>query len=229
MLSPYPQTSDQAGKTWHGKHTNLQGTLKIMTIKSFITLGSGLVAWIVSRCYSLSDRDDYVNELSRFVPVDIFGYCGTLSCSYENEADCLKTIEHNYKFYLSFENGVCDDYVTEKLFRAFNISVIPIVLGGADYSSFAPHKSYIDVNDFESIEKLAEYLKYLDSNTTAFAEYFEWKYYFRARDDIEKYIFCDVCKALNEDSSTKVYEDLDQWWRKEAHCKAKGTLPWSKK
>jgi hypothetical protein len=46
---------------------------------------------------------------------------------------------------------------------------------------------------------------------------------------VQKYIFCDVCKALNEDSSNKVYEDLDQWWSKDAHCKAKGTLPWSKK
>ncbi len=87
-------------------------------------------------------------------------------------------LESKYKFYLSFENSVCEDYVTEKFFKVLNYNKIPIVLGGANYAKFAPSKSYIDVRDFQPIGQLAEYLKYLDKNKTAYSEYFEWKSYF---------------------------------------------------
>jgi alpha-1,3-fucosyltransferase len=183
---------------------------------------------MVSNCNSQSDREDYANQLGKYVQVDVYGHCGKLSCLSKDEATCRKMVDENYKFYLSFENSVCDDYVTEKLFKVFGMTVIPIVLGGANYSSVAPHKSYIDVNDFGSVEKLAEYLKYLDSNTTAFAEYFEWKRYFNVTDNYKKTIFCDVCKALHENSEHKIYDNLGQWWQKDAHCKTKGNFPWSK-
>jgi alpha-1,3-fucosyltransferase len=86
---------------------------------------------------------------------------------------------------------MCEDYVTEKLWKVMNHSVVPIVLGGANYSKLVPHKSVINALDFESPQKLAEYLQYLDKNTTAYAEYFVWKHYFRARNDYGR-VFCQV-------------------------------------
>jgi hypothetical protein len=56
-----------------------------------------------------------------------------------------------YKFYLSFENSVCEDYVTEKFWKVLDYSIIPVVLGGANYSKFAPTKSYINARDFGTI------------------------------------------------------------------------------
>jgi alpha-1,3-fucosyltransferase len=97
----------------------------------------------------------------------------------------------NYKFYLSFENAMCEDYVTEKLWKVINHTVVPVVLGGANYSKIVPQKSVINALDFESPQKLAEYLQYLDKNATAYAEYFEWKLYFRARIDYGR-VFCQV-------------------------------------
>ena len=41
-----------------------------------------------------------------------------------------------YKFYLSFENSLCVDYITEKLWRILYFNVVPVVLGAADYSQF---------------------------------------------------------------------------------------------
>ncbi len=64
-----------------------------------------------------------------------------LSCSHFRE----------YKFYLSFENSVCEDYVTEKFWKVLDYSVIPVVLGGANYSKFAPAKSYINIRDYATI------------------------------------------------------------------------------
>ena len=36
-----------------------------------------LVAWVVSNCKTPSKREDYVFELKKHIPVDIFGKCGT--------------------------------------------------------------------------------------------------------------------------------------------------------
>jgi alpha-1,3-fucosyltransferase len=104
-------------------------------------------------------------------------------------------LESKYKFYLSFENSCCEDYVTEKFFKVLNYNIIPIVLGGANYSKIAPSKSYINVRDFQSISRLAEYITYLDKNQTAYAEYFEWKNYFRVVVDF-KNPFCNVCQVI---------------------------------
>ena len=43
----------------------------------------------------------------------------------------------SYKFYLSLENALCHDYITEKFYLAIQAGALPIVYGGgskADYS-----------------------------------------------------------------------------------------------
>ena len=60
-------------------------------------------------------------------------------------------IERNYKFYLAFENSICRDYATEKLYNALLFHTVPIVYGGADYKAIGlPSNSYIDVRNFNS-------------------------------------------------------------------------------
>jgi len=114
-------------------------------------------------------------------------------CLIRNEDYCFRMMENEYKFYISFENSVCKDYVTEKFMKIARYNIVPIVLGGADYERLAPAKSYINVMDFKSPAHLAEYLKYLDSNDTAYAEYFEWKQHFRIAAD-DRQFFCQICK-----------------------------------
>ena len=132
--------------------------------------------------------------------------------------ECLSLVEKKYKFYLSFENAFCDDYVTEKFWRILGLQVIPVVLGGANYSEIAPKKSFINVNDFQSPAELAKYLLYLDANVTAYAEYFEWKKYFD-RFEASPKVFCNLCEALNDEQlKEKVYSDFKHWWLDESHC-----------
>lgn len=96
-------------------------------------------AWFVSNCYSRSGREVFVVELQRVLAlsnlnVDVYGDCGTLSCSRDNEDVCNAIIEKDYYFYLSFENSFAEDYVTEKLLNALQNYAVPIVYGGANYS-----------------------------------------------------------------------------------------------
>ena len=42
----------------------------------------------------------------------------------------------------------CRDYVTEQFFNMHNLNMIPVVLGGANYSAIAPPHSFIDAADF---------------------------------------------------------------------------------
>ncbi|CAG2163711.1 unnamed protein product, partial [Oppiella nova] len=81
------------------------------------------VAWIVSNCHSDGNREEYVRELAKYIDVDIYGRCGHYECPRDDS--CLKMITKKYKFYLSFENSLCKDYVTEKLFRIAEYDIIP--------------------------------------------------------------------------------------------------------
>ena len=56
------------------------------------------------------------------------------------------------QFYLSLENSLCADYVTEKFWKVLGHNVIPVVLNGANMSNIAPNHSYIDFKDFNSIK-----------------------------------------------------------------------------
>ena len=113
---------------------------------------------------------------------------------------------------MSFENSICTEYITEKFWRTLRLPVIPVVLGPSpDYKKVAPPKSYIDVNDFNSVEELAKYLKYLDQNDEEYLSYFKW------RKDFDMFYsnnaYCTLCKKLNDPlEPPKVYENLRAWY-----------------
>ena len=195
---------------------------------------TGWVAWVVSRCFTHSRREEYVNLLKKHIPVDVFGRCGSKLC----DSDCFDRIAKDYRFYISIENSLCTDYVTEKFFSRMNdFDAILIVLqpnnslgGGYDnYAKIAPENSFIDATKFESPEALAQYLKQVGNNEDEFRSFFQWrKKYSISRADFQP--FCDLCKKLHEDDlPRKSYSDIREWWvggtkpdisTSKAHCHA---------
>lgn len=129
--------------------------------------------------------------------MDVYGKCGKLHCDIANTEECYDFVEKDYFFYLSFENTLCKDYVTEKLFLLMQRYVIPIVYGGADYTKFVPPHSYIDVNNFQTIKQLAEFLRNLANNPEAYASYFWWKKYYQVEDTTQSTL-CDLCEKLHD-------------------------------
>ena len=92
------------------------------------------------------------------------------------------------------------------------MSVVPIVRSGGviDYKALMPKYSYIDTYDYASPKELADYLRYLDSNDTAFIQYFTWKKDFLLA-DYENNI-CDFCAKLNEPIKPKIYHDIYEFF-----------------
>ena len=75
-----------------------------------------LVSWMVSNCNSLL-RKSFVHELQKYITVDVFGRCSGQfgkSRACQSGAETCRNIIKQYKFYLSFENALCEDYITEK-------------------------------------------------------------------------------------------------------------------
>ena len=178
-----------------------------------------LAAWAVSHCSTQSLRERYVKQLQIFIPVDVYGACGNFSCGTLGREGCLEMINRTYKFYLSFENALCKDYVTEKLYGMMHRGgIVPVVLGGANYTKLLPPRSYIDVRDFTSPKQLALYLRYLDKHDDLYNEYFEWKNRFRIVQEefwMGPSMYCRVCEYIHRtQNQTKRYPDMFSWWNK---------------
>lgn len=181
-----------------------------------ITKRPNKIAWLVSHCDTVSKREIIYEKLRQFIEIDKYGHCKDgLNCSGRMSEECYDYLEQNYKFYLSFENAICDEYVTEKLFNILKRNLVPIVYGGADYKKCAPPHSYINVEDFDTVEQLAEYLNYLLQNTEEYLKYFEWKHNYTINDieTTRQNIICIMCEKLNKQPlQTKIYEDIVLWW-----------------
>ena len=98
--------------------------------------------------------------------------------------------------------------------------MVPIVMGGADYTKLAIPGSYINVLDFKTVKELAEYLQYLDKNNTAYNEYFKWRLKYKVS---LRYWFslCNICERFNDLPETKVYDDFEGFWAKQGRCNEK--------
>lgn len=122
-------------------------------------------------------------------------------------------LQREYRFYLSFENSLCTDYVTEKLYRALEHDVVPVVFGGADYDRFLPAGSYINAMDFKSPSQLASYLLHLMKDDDAYLNFFRWKERFRVeKEPLDGW--CRLCQLLNDPAKTaeKKSYDIALWW-----------------
>ena len=202
-------------------------TSQIRSYQSFASRPK-LVAWIVSHCNPPSKRQYFVAELQKYIPVSIYGLCAELDCV--PKKNCYAHVSETHKFYLSLENSLCSDYITEKLFNPLKYNLVPVVYGGSDsqdYSQIAPEHSYIDARNFSSAKQLAEYLLYLDGNDAEYLRYFEWKSKYRTVGPIG---WCNLCQRIYEHlqllpkssdklktslegrSKYKWYEDPWNWW-----------------
>ncbi|XP_067949482.1 alpha-(1,3)-fucosyltransferase C-like [Watersipora subatra] len=149
--------------------------------------------WLVSHCTAAkkkdriySAREEYVTELSKHISIDVFTSADQQMCfrRFKGLLNIYPNTEDpeiaDYMFYLSFENNLCKDYITEKLWKvlALNGTTIPVVLGGLsikDYEAVAPPNSFVHVRNFTSPKELAEHLTRVSQDDNAFHYYHQWR------------------------------------------------------
>ncbi|XP_066974247.1 alpha-(1,3)-fucosyltransferase C-like [Macrobrachium rosenbergii] len=195
-----------------------------------VNLTRKVAVTFISNCRSVSKRLQYIRRVQKYVQVDVYGRCGSLSCGgsmyvehmYNTTTDpCLKVAGESYLFYFAFENNLCSEYVTEKVYNLMHYPVVPVVRGSANYSSVLPPNSYINANDY-SPKELAERLLYLKDHPQEYEQYFEWKKYYQASTVGGVRIMCDLCSRLHDPEfyEHKVYEDFHDWFVGKSRCVA---------
>ena len=152
--------------------------------------------------------------------IDILGPCGNqsgLPTRASGPRAAYPILAKEYKFYLSFENAKCYEYITEKFFSALNVGMIPIALGGfskQDYETIAPPHSFIHVDDFSSALELMEFLHQLSNNPKEYNSYFWWRSYYDV--SYSTRATCQLCNILNSDIITpsQKYSNFTAFWNK---------------
>nr|XP_002121315.1 alpha-(1,3)-fucosyltransferase 6-like isoform X1 [Ciona intestinalis] len=139
-------------------------------------------AWVASDCAIVKharERHEFVKRIKNEgkYPVEMYGKCGDKELPLSNTKffDFLRT----FKFYFAFENTLdCKDYLTEKFwYNGLYAGLVPVVWGTSKETAerIAPPGSYIHAADFGNDPvRLADHLRMLESNDTAYKEYFQW-------------------------------------------------------
>ncbi|KAL7858836.1 hypothetical protein AOLI_G00189380 [Acnodon oligacanthus] len=170
-----------------------------------------LVCWIVSNWNNNFKRVKYFNELRQYIKIEAYGRYFRKYVSDENYPGIMSSC----KFYLSFENSIHKDYITEKLFNPMKLGTVPVVLGPSreNYEEFIPKDSFIHVDDFKTPQELAEHLKRLDQNQEMYEQYFSWRKHFVARSSyfgLEH--ACRICGHVKRNKGYRVFKNLDKWY-----------------
>lgn len=171
---------------------------------------SCLVSWVVSKYLPHQARATFYQTLSRYVPVHVYGRWHGRPLSNQ---ELLPTIEKCY-FYLALENSQAKDYISEKLWNAFQAGAVPVVLGPsrATYEALAPPGSFIHVEDFRSPAALAEHLKHVAADRRAYEKYFRWHHCYRIQTVTDwRERLCQICVHYPQLAATKTYQDLKAW------------------
>lgn len=177
---------------------------------NFIKSRKKSVAWLASNCDRNDTRNKFVKKLNKYIPVDVYGSCGNMTCP--ASGDCYRMLEKNYKFLLSLERFYCRDYTSDALLSAMEKNLVPIVYGGGNYVKVAPPHSYINTESFKNPERLANYLKYLEQDVDSYLLFFQWKKSYKIDKTVDS-AACKLCKMLHDKKeATKTYDNVDEWW-----------------
>nr|XP_060625159.1 alpha-(1,3)-fucosyltransferase 11 isoform X1 [Anolis sagrei ordinatus] len=148
--------------------------------------GLAPLLYVQSHCHVPSDRDRFAQELMKYIQVDSYGKClnnrelpsmrlRDTSTATTEDSEFMALISQ-YKFHLAMENAICQDYMTEKLWRPMHVGAVPVYRGSPSVRDWMPDDhSIILIDDFGSPKELAEYIDFLDRNPDEYLKYLEYK------------------------------------------------------
>ena len=92
-----------------------------------------------------------------------------------NELGDKISIMKQYLFYLAFENQCEDDYITEKLWGAYEAGTIPIYYGAPNVKDHVPNHSLIHVNDYNTTYDLVQHVLAVMNDRQMYESYHKWR------------------------------------------------------
>ncbi|MGF1450151.1 MAG: glycosyltransferase family 10 domain-containing protein [Opitutales bacterium] len=119
-------------------------------------------------------RIDFFNTLTRRKSVDSCGKAmntigGPVPFALGAKLDFLR----RYKFTIAFENKQLPGYITEKIIEPMAARSVPIYWGDPRVVEEFNPASFINANDFESYEALADYIIEVDRDDARYRQYLE--------------------------------------------------------
>ena len=125
---------------------------------------------------------------------------------------CKINLSKYYKFYLAFENSICKDYISEKLYHLFkdDTDFVPVVRGAPNVKAMFPANTLILTVDYNSPEELAHYLKELGANKTTYLSYLKGKDKYINKSDFYTLGMCSLCDKLNNKFKRRTRLDILQ-------------------
>nr|XP_022310018.1 glycoprotein 3-alpha-L-fucosyltransferase A-like isoform X3 [Crassostrea virginica] len=164
--------------------------------------------WMSGHCQVPSRRKEFAQEIGKHMHVDLFGKCGTRPCGERTTmlSECLKNVSRVYKFYFSFENTICTDYTTEKLFNLYlyDLEIIPVVNGPANAADYLPKGTFVNALEFPSAIELAKKLLESGSNEEQYTQFLKGKYnyYDAGKGVVFSEATCQFCNKLGNNYTT---------------------------
>lgn len=113
------------------------------------------------------NRTAILKKLSSYKQIDIFG-TPFKNLPYGEEKKC--NVISNYKFNICFENTIYPGYYTEKLIHAKVAGCVPLYCADENCKQDFNKESFINLNDFESIEDFVEKIIFLDQDDNAYSK-----------------------------------------------------------
>ncbi|KII68369.1 Alpha-(1,3)-fucosyltransferase 6 [Thelohanellus kitauei] len=171
----------------------------------YLTRKNTAVAMISDCTSNHTILKSYLQELKKYFPVDVYRQCfDKYPKKQVQERMC-----NNYKFYISFENSICEDYITEKYSAPIDCGSIPIVMTPKINLKHLIPGSYINVFDFASPKRLGEHLANVSKSFKLYLEYFKWKQYYRVESTSIENDVCKMVEAIDESqTSTRMTDHL---------------------
>jgi len=204
MFRPYPKISPSRSLNYAANKTK------------------GAIAY-VSNCGSIGyNRLELMKAIGKYIPVDIYGKCGHQPPCRQDDKVCEREFNSQYRFYLSFENSLCDGYSTEKFWGriAEGSFFVPIAMGGLsvdEYSRLTPLNSFLHVYNFTSLDTLGTYLQQLMTDEKLYNSYHKWResYEFNFT---RRYDHCELCRLANEKPFLPAIPNISAWWNDPKAC-----------
>lgn len=129
-------------------------------------------AFLYHNC-EIKYRNKFFHTLTKYKKVDALGKClsNNKECDRfffkENKLsyhDLAVMKYRSYKFVICFESKKRSGYISEKIINAMLANAIPIYYGPNEIVEHFNNNAFINSNDFENFDELAEYVKKVDTD-----------------------------------------------------------------